>query len=99
MAAIDWEIVQGQKLTGEESREASDFEEILDNFRLEIDQAYKMFGTNELSLSKRIYFAAKVSLDMASEMVLFEKEPRVREILKSRLTEERNRQNGGIIIL
>lgn len=98
MAIPDWGMVCGQEFSLAEAGEVSDFEEVLHNWGLEPDVAYKIFGAKELNATQRIYFAAKLSIDVATEMLFNEGDARLRAVIQNRLATERKRHNGGIII-
>ena len=99
MAAIEWEDIFGQKFEGDESREASDFSEILYNHGLDIDMAFKMFRDQELTIGRRMYFSVKASEDDIAFMLMRETDPRLCEIIKKRLADARLEESGGIILV
>lgn len=98
MAALEWEEVLGQKFTGEEAREASDFSEILYNHALEMDMAFRMFRDQDLTIGRRLFFAVKASEDDIAFMLMRETDMRLCELIKRRLANARLEQSGGIII-
>lgn len=97
MAAIGWTEIRGQKFTPEEAREASDFQEILENFGLEPQLIFDLFMKERLTVAKRLVMVETVPLDGAAMMLLAEEDARIREVIQARLREERLRANGGII--
>lgn len=98
MASIDWTEIREQSFKGEEARAASDFEEIVEIYALEPDQAYEMFKDDILDVGKRLYFAEKVPIDSATLMLFMDGDDRVRKIVEARLKEYREEKNGGILI-
>lgn len=98
MATLDWGKVCGQEFTLAEARAVSDFEEIIHNFGLSPDDAYKLFGRKELNVAQRLFFAAKMSIDEVAGMLLFEDEQRLRAVIQDRLSNERKLRDGGIIL-
>ena len=98
MAALDWENVLGQKFTGEEARDASDFSEILLNYGLEMDMLFKMFRDQDLSIGKRLFFVVKASDDDIAFLLMREADARLCEAIKKRLAASRLENNGGIIL-
>jgi hypothetical protein len=97
MAALEWEEVLGQKFSGEEARDASDFGEILFNHALEMGMAFRMFRDQDLSVGKRLFFAVKASEDDIAFMLMRETDTRLCEVIKRRLANARLEQNGGIV--
>lgn len=98
MASTDWINVRGQSFSGNEAREASDFEEIVEIHALGPEEAYEMFKGDVLDVGKRLYFAEKVSVDSATIMLFLDGDDRVRKVVESRLEEYRKEKNGGILI-
>ena len=97
MAAIDWNDVNGQVFSDEEAREASDFEEILANFGMEPDEAFRLFRNEKLTIAKRLVFATKGSSDDVSWLLLADEDDRIRKVASERLRKELEHANGGII--
>jgi len=97
MAAIEWLEVKGFQFSDGEAREASDFGEILDNHDLEPDRAFEMLRCEEMTVGRRLYFAAKVSDDNLAFMLLREVDDRLCGLVKRRLEDARRERNGGII--
>ena len=97
MAAIDWNDVHGQQFSDTEAREASDFEEILGNFGMDPDEAFRLFRNEQLTIAKRLVFAAKASSDDVAMMLLTDEDDRIRKVISERFRKEREHANGGII--
>jgi hypothetical protein len=99
MAAINWTKVRGYEFTGDEAREASDFGEVLDNLGLDPIEAYEMFKEDgDLTVAKRLVFAEKIPFEQATVLLLLDPDERVRGVVDERLKEEREKENGGIIV-
>lgn len=98
MASIEWNNIRGQEFSGDEAREASDFEEIVSIYGLEPEDAYNMFKEDILGIGKRLYFAEKVSVDSATLMLFLDGDDRIRKVVEARLEEYRMEESGGIII-
>jgi len=98
MAAIDWTDIKGQKFSGDEARDASDFGEIVWNHGLSADDAFKMFLNEGISVGKRLYLAVKASEDNISVLLMMEKDARILTVIKERFKENRLEDSGGIII-
>ena len=97
MAPFNWLEVHGQKFVEAEAREASDFEEVLANFGMDPEDAFKLFQRETLTIAKRLVFAAKVSTDDAARMLLSDPDDRICRVIQTRLQKERLDANGGII--
>jgi hypothetical protein len=97
MSAIDWLEVHGQKFTGDEAREASDFKEILFNYELEPQMIFDLFKDQNISAPKRLVLTIIVPTDAICSMLLEEQDSRIREVIQSRLREERLNASGGIL--
>ena len=95
--AINWAGLRGQVFDGPEAREASDFSEVIYHTGMTPDEAYDMFGIDQLSLGKRLFFSESISIDRATMMLLLDPDVRIRAVIDSRLTESREKENGGII--
>ena len=98
MTSDEWRVLRGQKFSGDEAREASDFAEVLDNAGLEPEEAYEMFKNDNLSVGKRLYFAETISIDQATLMLILDPNEKIRGVIDNRLKEMREKENGGIII-
>jgi len=98
MATFNWGKIREQEFTLDEAREASDFEEVMMNFELEPDESFDLLNDEQLSVGKRLYLAEKVSIDKMPSMLFQDEDPRIREVLKVRMEEERLEETGGIII-
>lgn len=97
MAALDWLEKQGQKFTDDEAREASDFQEVLFNYGLEPQMIFDLFQDQNISAPKRLVLAIISPSDAICMMLLNEPDLRIREVIQSRLREERLNASGGII--
>lgn len=99
MAGIEWSKVRGFDFTPEEAKEASDFVEVVANYCVDIEFAYNLLKeAGRLSTAKRLVFAERIPLDRATILLLCDPDVRIRGIVSHRLNEERDRENGGIII-
>jgi hypothetical protein len=98
MATFDWGKIREQDFTLDEARMASDTEEVIGHFHLEPDEAFDMLHEEGLCVGKRLFLAEKVSIDRMPAMLFEDEDPRIREVLKARMEEERLEETGGIII-
>lgn len=97
MSALSWTEVRGQKFTVEEAGEASDFSEVLLNFGMDAEMGYNMFGKDhDLTVGKRLFFAERLPLDMATTILLLDEDERVRGVIDERLRKQRLEENGGL---
>jgi hypothetical protein len=97
MAAIDWLKVEGFEFAPEEAREASDFVEILRNFDKDPAECFGMFRCEDLSVGRRLIFAAKASDDDVAFMLLRETDSRLIGLIRRRLDNARLKDHGGIV--
>lgn len=88
MAAISWSEIRGQKFTEEESREASDFQEVLANFDLAPDLIFDLFHSKTLTTAKRLFLAEKCPICSVSQMFLSEQDARIRAVIQDRISRE-----------
>jgi len=98
MTSDEWRVLRGQKFSGEEAREASDFAEVLFNAGLEPEKAYEMFKSDNLPVGKRLYFAETISLEQATLMLILDPDEKIRAVIDDRIRKARDKENGGIII-
>ena len=87
MATFNWSEIHGQKFTDSEAREASDFEETLNNFAIEPHEAFQMFECESLPVSKRLVLAVKAPMEDITDMLSGELDSRIAGIIKARLEE------------
>ena len=90
--------MRGVEFDADTAREASDFEEVIFNYSLTPEQAYDMFGEDQMSVGKRLYFAEKMPLDRATILLLLDPDDRIRQVVEARLKESREKENGGLVI-
>lgn len=99
MAAIDWQKIHGCEFTGDEAREASDFIEVLRNFGRDAEGGWELFEDHKnLSVGKRLVFAAQMSIESATKLLFLDPDERIRALINKRLEENRIEENEGIII-
>ena len=87
MATYNWAEIHGHKFTDSEAREASDFDEILNNFALEPHEAFQMFQDKSLSISRRLVLAVKAPMEDITDMLPVELDGRIFAIIHSRILE------------
>ena len=85
MATFNWAEIHGQKFTDSEAREASDFDEILNNFAIEPTDAFQMFECESLPVSRRLVLAVKAPLEDIAIMMLGELDFRIMAIIEARI--------------
>jgi hypothetical protein len=98
MAALDWMTVRGCQFTPDEAREASDFSEVLANYGLTPERAYELFDGKPLSPAKRLVFAEKIPVEIATTLLLSDPDQRICAVVNERLREHQQEQNGGLIL-
>ena len=86
----------GQTFSPGEAREASDFGEVLRNWKMEPDDAYNIFK-GELSVAKRLFLAWKMSSDVAVQLLFEEEDERIRKVIQARFADER--EDTDIVII
>ena len=97
MAATDWIEVGGFGFSGEEARDASDFAEVAGNLEMEPDALFGLMRDEELSVGRRLFFAARVTDDNLAFMLLREADERLCGLVKGRLENARRERNGDIV--
>ena len=90
MATLNWYEIRGQKFTDSEAREASDFDETLNNFAIEPHEAFKMFECESLPVSRRLVLAVKAPLEDIAIMLLGEIDCRITAIIEARIKDYRD---------
>jgi len=90
MSLREWSEIKGQKFSANEAREASDFKELLNQFRLDPLVVFDMFYQETLSLAKRLVILEMSPIDKLECLLKEETDNRLKKIIVSRMKEKIN---------